>query len=45
MRKTSEILRLRWSLERSVRETALALGPSAGVVSKTESRARHAKID
>jgi transposase len=42
MSKTREILRLRWALGRSVRETARATGLSAGAVSKTESRARHA---
>jgi transposase len=42
MSKTREILRLRWALGRSVRETARATGLSAGVVSKTESRARRA---
>ena len=42
MSKTREILRLRWALGRSVRETARATGLSAGAVSKTESRARNA---
>ncbi|MBX3260544.1 MAG: hypothetical protein KF782_12690, partial [Labilithrix sp.] len=36
MSKTREILRLRWALGRSVRETARATGLSAGAVSKTE---------
>lgn len=45
MSKTKEILRLRWVLERSVRETARATGVSAGVVSNTESRARRASMD
>lgn len=39
MRKIREILRLRWALGRSVRETARSLGVSTGVVSKTSSRA------
>jgi transposase len=45
MSKTREILRLRWALERSVRETARATGVSSGVVSKTESRARVAGLN
>jgi len=45
MSKTREILRLRWSLGRSVRETARATAVSTGVVSKTENRARHAGLD
>lgn len=45
MSKTREILRLRWALGRSVREAARATNASAGVVSKTESRARHAGLD
>ena len=45
MSQTKEILRLRWVLERSVRETARATGVSAGVVSNTESRARRASMD
>ncbi len=45
MSKTREILRLRWALGRSVRETARATALSAGVVSKTESRARLAAMD
>ena len=31
-----EVLRLRWRLDRSVRQTAAALGLSRSVVSKTE---------
>lgn len=45
MSKTKEILRLRWALERSVRETARATGVSVGVVSKTESRAKRAELN
>ncbi len=45
MSKTRVILRLRWALGRSVRETARATGLSSGAVSKTESRARHAGIE
>lgn len=45
MSKTKEILRLRWALERSVRETSRATGVSVGVVSKTENRAKHAELD
>ncbi len=44
MRKTREILRLRWSLGRSVRQTARSLAVSAGVVSKTTTRATAAKL-
>lgn len=44
MSKTREILRLRWALGRSVRESARASGLSAGAVSKTESRARNAGV-
>lgn len=44
MNKTREILRLRWTQERTVRETALATGASTGVVSRTESRARRARL-
>ncbi len=39
MRKTKEILRLRWALKRSVRETGRAVGVSAGTVSKAANRA------
>src|SRR3989442_12941854 len=45
MSKVREILRLRWVLERSVRETARATSLSAGVISKTESRATKAALD
>lgn len=45
MSKTREILRLRWVLGRSVRETSRATGASAGTVSKAESRARGAGLD
>jgi transposase len=45
MSKTREILRLRWVLGRSVRETARAVGLSAGVVSATDSRARRTGLD
>lgn len=45
MNKVREILRLRWVLERSVRETARATSLSAGVVSKTESRATKTGLD
>jgi hypothetical protein len=45
MSKTKEILRLRWALERSVRETSRATGVSVGVVSKTENRAKLAELD
>jgi len=39
MSRTREILRIRWQLGLSVRETSRATGASVGVVSKTESRA------
>lgn len=45
MRKTREILRLRWALERSARETAASTGVSTGVVSKTTARATKAGLD
>ena len=45
MRKTREILRLRWALKRSTRETATSVGVSIGVVSKTTARATKAKLD
>lgn len=45
MSKVREILRLRWSLERSVRESARAAGVSVGVVSNTERRAKRAGLD
>ena len=40
MRKTKEILRLKWVMKRSHREVANSLGVSVGVVSKTLARAR-----
>lgn len=45
MSKAREILRLRWALGRSVRETSRATGFSAGVVSTTDSRARRSGLD
>lgn len=44
MRKTKEILRLRWSQGLSVRETARSVGVSTGVVDKAASRARAAGL-
>jgi len=44
MRKTKEILRLRWAQGLSVRETARSVGVSTGVVDKTTCRARAAKL-
>src|SRR5262245_53488624 len=44
MSKVKEILRLRWGLGRSVRETARAIGASHGVVGKAENRARRAGL-
>ena len=44
MRKILEILRLRWWLEHSVRQTALALRVSTGTVSNTTSRAEAAGL-
>jgi transposase len=44
MRKTREILRLRWSLGRKVREAAISLGVSAGAVSATTKRAKAAGL-
>jgi transposase len=44
MRKIREVLRLRWLLERTVRETAGSLGVSAGVVSKMSTRAAKAGL-
>ena len=41
MRTIREVLRLRWQLGRSVRETARGAGVSTGVVSKLTSRAKH----
>lgn len=45
MRKTREILRLRWEQKRSVRETGASVGASAGVVDKAVNRARKAGLD
>jgi transposase len=45
MTKVREILRLRWALGRSVRESSRAAGVSVGVVSKTERRASGAGLD
>ena len=44
MRKTKEILRLRWSQGLSVRETSRSVGVSTGVVDKTACRARAAGL-
>src|SRR5688500_8306984 len=44
MRKTREILELRWAKGRSVRETAESLRISTGVVSKIASRAKKAGL-
>ncbi len=45
MRKIREILRLKWVLKRSNRETARSLGISAGAVSQTATRARERGLD
>ena len=45
MLRAREILRLRWRLERSVRQTAAAVGVSRGVVSSTTSRAQQVGLD
>jgi transposase len=45
MRKTRDILRLKWSLGRTHREIARALGVGAGTVSDTATRARDAGLD
>jgi transposase len=45
MRKIREILRLKWILERSNRETARSLGISAGAVSQTVVRAKQRGLD
>lgn len=45
MSKAREILRLRWVLGRSVRETSRATGHSAGAVSAADSRARRVGLD
>jgi len=44
MRKTKEILRLRWSQGLSVRETSRSVGVSTGVVDKAACRARAAGL-
>lgn len=44
MRKTREILRLKWELDRSHREVARSLGVSVGQVSETVKRARIAAL-
>ena len=45
MRKVREILRLKWTLEKSHREAARSLGLSPSSVSETVQRARRAKLD
>jgi transposase len=45
MGKTRDILRLRWSLGRSVRQTAASVGASVGAIGKTTTRARAAGLD
>ena len=45
MRKIREILRLRWTLERSVRDVARSTGVSTGVVTKMTARALKAGLD
>ncbi len=45
MRKTREILRLKWLLERSHREIQRATGAGLGTVSDTATRAAAAKLD
>lgn len=45
MRKTREILRLKWSLGRSHREVAAGLGVSLGIVTMTVKRAIDAQLD
>jgi transposase len=45
MRKTREILRLKWALGRSHREVARSLGISSGAVGSTVLRARAAGLD
>jgi transposase len=44
MRKIREVLRLRWQLERTVREVSRALGISVGVVAKIAARAKTAGL-
>ena len=45
VRKTKEILRLRWSCGKSTRQTAASVGVSTGAVSQTTTRARAAGLD
>ena len=45
MRKTREILRLKWALGRSHREVARSLGISSGAVGSTMLRAQAAGLD
>lgn len=45
MRNVREVLRLRWSLGRSTRETAAAVGVSTGVVGKIAQRATTAGLN
>lgn len=45
MSKTREILRLRWALGRSVRETSRAVHASVGVIAKMVQRAERAGLD
>lgn len=45
MRNVREVLRLRWSLGRSTRETAAAVGVSTGVIGKIAQRATTAGLD
>jgi hypothetical protein len=45
MRKTREILRLKWGLDRSHREVARSLGVSLGMVGVTLKRAENAGLD
>jgi transposase len=45
MRKTREILRQKWALERSHRDIAQSLGMSPGAIGTTVSRANIAKLD
>ena len=44
MNKVREILRLRWQLKLTVRETARSVGVSSGVVSETAARAKKAGL-
>jgi transposase len=45
MRKTREIFRLKWCLDRSHREVARSLGVSVGLVGVTMKRAENARLD